>query len=360
MPRPQAAVIIPCFNHGRFVAEAVRSCLAQAGADVQVIVVDDGSNDGFTPSACDECAAIDPQGRVRVVHQPNAGLPAARNAGAAIISREDWGEYLVFLDADDWIQPLFVAKLHGAIQAAVSADALSHAKISHAYCQERLVDRATGIWAVPDWDPVRLIVTNIHPVTALVRRSRFEQAGGFDPTMTRGYEDWDLWLKFAEHRWKGVRVREPLFVWRRHAELTMVVEAAARHDELYAMLVDRHRSFFHERADDALKLANSMLRRAEGAWLDEQGEPIVLRDARAWNKELVRERDLARERLEHMVQERAAELTKLEQTIREEYENKLAMRITRAYFRARERLFGRPNDDPAKGGRTGGTYTPGP
>src|SRR3954469_25977661 len=97
---PGATIVIPCYNHGRFVSKAVQSALAQEGADIRVVVVDDGSTDGDTPKACDGCRAE----RVEVIHQPNRGLPAARNAGAA----GSRSEFLVFLDADDWIEPGFV------------------------------------------------------------------------------------------------------------------------------------------------------------------------------------------------------------------------------------------------------------
>jgi len=193
--RELTSFVIPCFNHGRFVAEAVRSCLDQLEASTEVIVVDDGSTDGATPAACD---ALNELG-ARVFHQANAGLPAARNAGAARAS----GQYLVFLDADDWIEPTFVRRLYDALQDDHAA--------SHAYCQERLTDLGQGvIWRVPSWDPITLLVTNLHPVTCLIRRDCFEAVGGFDESMTRGYEDWDLWLRLASRGWPGVRWPEPL------------------------------------------------------------------------------------------------------------------------------------------------------
>ncbi|MBC7771437.1 MAG: glycosyltransferase family 2 protein, partial [Pyrinomonadaceae bacterium] len=218
MSTPRTTVVIPCFNHGRFVAEALRSCLAQEQADVRVIIVNDGSDDGTTPAACDACVAQSPA-RVVVVHQENKGLAAARNAGAAKAGELGgaWvGDYLTFLDADDWIEPAFVTTLHLAIVgrelpvrvmleapgdsvrqmaslpvagaeqidghavgarastgAAAAMDAVvvpglvrgsnghpaasmepetedaSQPRISHAYCQERLVELHQMIWAVP-------------------------------------------------------------------------------------------------------------------------------------------------------------------------------------------------------------------
>jgi glycosyltransferase involved in cell wall biosynthesis len=316
MSAPRVTVVIPCFNHGRFVAEAVRSCLAQADAEVRVIVVDDGSDDGSTPGECDTCAGDD-GGRVLIVHQENAGLSAARNRGAREARERggEWaGEYLTFLDADDWIEPTFVARLHAAIieqEGAAGGGPIPDdapvgaglASVSHAYCQERLVGLHTMVWAVPEWDSRLMMVTNLHPVTTLVRRACFEAVGGFDETMKEGYEDWDLWLKFVERGWRGVRVREPLFIWRRHSHNTMIVEAGQRHERLYRALVENHRGLFVRHAPELLVIANAMLRRSDANWLDESLEAIVVRDLRRWAGDLVRERDgviadLARQREE--------------------------------------------------------------
>ncbi|MEQ9095625.1 MAG: glycosyltransferase family A protein [Phycisphaerales bacterium] len=264
---PLTSFIIPCYNHGRFVDDAVRSCMLQIDAEVEVIVVDDGSDDGATPQACDALADDD----VRVIRQPNAGLPAARNAGAKLAR----GEHLVFLDADDWVEIDFVTRLRGHME--LLRELKQADEVSHVYCQERLTDLGNNVvWRVPEWDPILLMVTNLHPVTCLIRRDRFEAVGGFDETMTEGYEDWDLWLRFAERGWRGERWPEPLFNWRRHSHQTMIDDAVARHEALYRRLLENHRDFFDAHALDVAVRANALLRRADAHWIDESGVPIEL------------------------------------------------------------------------------------
>lgn len=295
-PRPvgtdgpvRVGFVIPCFNHGRFIAEAARSCLEQEGmVDGRVVVVDDGSNDGSTPQACDACAALDPA-RVSVLHQQNRGLPAARNRGAwellGIATGVGQGvssvpahqpEYLVFLDADDWIRPGFVVTLHAALAQQGERDMSGMFPVSHAYCQEELVGLGHGVWRVPAWDRELLMITNLHPVTCLVRAENFRAVGGFDERMRLGYEDWDLWLRFASRGWAGARVAEPMFVWRRHSEQTMVNDAVARHEQLYAQLVRNHPSLFAERLEALLVRTNGLLRKFDMNWLDETGLPREL------------------------------------------------------------------------------------
>jgi glycosyltransferase involved in cell wall biosynthesis len=262
--KPTATAVIPCFNHGRFVRAAVESCLGQLDADVEVVIIDDGSDDGATPAACDELAGE----RVRVIHQENLGLPAARNRGA----KEARSEFVFFLDADDFIAPTFVSKLAAAVRESLSRGE----KVSHAYCQETLTELGTGTWRVPEWDPLMLLITNLHPVTALVRRDVFEELGGFDESMRLGYEDWSFWITCSERGYRGARVPEPLFFWRRHSQITMVMEAVKRHDELFAAIVARHRDTYARHAMEIVSKSNSMLRAFDCNWIDETGYPIPL------------------------------------------------------------------------------------
>lgn len=91
---PLVSVIIPCYNYGHFLAEAIESVVQQAYPAKEIVVVDDGSTDNTAA-----VAARYPE--VRYVYQPNQGLSAARNTGI----EQSRGDYLVFLDADDWLLP---------------------------------------------------------------------------------------------------------------------------------------------------------------------------------------------------------------------------------------------------------------
>jgi len=94
---PKVSVVIPVYNVEAYLSRCVDSVLSQTLADLQIILVDDGSPDG-SPAICDDYAKKDP--RVRVIHKPNGGLASARNAGMAVAD----GEYLFFLDSDDWLE----------------------------------------------------------------------------------------------------------------------------------------------------------------------------------------------------------------------------------------------------------------
>jgi len=106
---PTVSVIVPVYKVEPFLHECVESILAQSFTDYELILVDDGSPDSC-PAMCDAWAAKDP--RIKVVHKPNGGLSDARNAGLVIAQ----GEYISFVDSDDWIAPEMLEKLLEAMQ----------------------------------------------------------------------------------------------------------------------------------------------------------------------------------------------------------------------------------------------------
>lgn len=103
------SVIIPVYNVDRYLGECLDSVLAQTVKELEVILVDDGSTDR-SGEICDMYAERD--ARVKVIHQPNSGRSAARNAALAAAS----GEYVGFVDSDDWIEPRMYETLLNALE----------------------------------------------------------------------------------------------------------------------------------------------------------------------------------------------------------------------------------------------------
>ena len=102
------SVIVPIYNVEEYLRRCVDSLLQQTYADLEVILVDDGSPDGCG-AICDAYASQEP--RVRAVHKPNGGLSDARNAGLLVAA----GDEIAFVDSDDWVAPDFLAAMHDAL-----------------------------------------------------------------------------------------------------------------------------------------------------------------------------------------------------------------------------------------------------
>ena len=107
--KPLLSIIVPVYDVENYLQKCIDSILAQTLTDFELILVDDGSPDNC-PALCDAAAAKD--ARVRVIHQKNGGLSAARNAGLDVAR----GEWIGFVDSDDYIAPEMYEKLYRAVQ----------------------------------------------------------------------------------------------------------------------------------------------------------------------------------------------------------------------------------------------------
>ena len=180
---PLVSVIIPCYNHGSYLQQAVESATQQSYPAIEVIVVDDGSTDNTREVAAGLAG-------VKYIYQANQGLSAARNTGIAASK----GEFLVFLDADDWLLPEAIATNARQLTrneklAFVSG---SHDKV---YVQESTVEECAADVASDHY--INLLKGNyigMH-ATVMYRRSIFNEVL-FD-TSLKVCEDYDLYLKIA-------------------------------------------------------------------------------------------------------------------------------------------------------------------
>lgn len=222
------SVIIPAYNQGHFLAEAVNSVLAQTYPHVEVIVVDDGSTDDTAVVAR---SFTDP--RVRYVYKQNGGLSSARNEGL----RHAQGQYISYLDSDDCFLPEKLAMLVGEMDA--------HSAVGFVAGQAIPVDehgRHVGKkFDTPlPTDTKQLLLGNpLHVGSVLVRRDWQEKVGFFDETL-RSYEDWDMWLRLAQAGCQMRYVPQPVSLYRFHtAQMTrdgrqMTTATFAVLDKLFA------------------------------------------------------------------------------------------------------------------------------
>lgn len=223
-----ASIIVPCFNYGRFVREAVESALRQTVASLEVVVVDDGSTD---PDTHKVLADLELLPRVRVVRQQNAGLPSARNTGIALAG----GEYICCLDADDTLEPTYMEMAIAVMETDRS--------VGFAYSWAQLFGDETRVWQARDFDIEEALIDNHTSVVAVFRRDDWIAAGGYGPDMRQGYEDWEFWLRLSALGRQGRVLRTPLFNHRRHGR-TMTHDAHAKRQGIIRSMRARNPGLF--------------------------------------------------------------------------------------------------------------------
>jgi glycosyltransferase involved in cell wall biosynthesis len=238
VPEPLVSVIIPAWNNADMAVEAVTSALAQTHPRTEVVAVDDGSTDDTAA----RLAAFAP--RITLVRQDHRGPAVARNAGV----RASRGEFIGFLDSDDLWMPEKIARCLPPL--------LADPQVGVVYTAVRIHETDTGRkYLLPQYThggsmarDLFLECRGVNTSTLLLRRSSFDQVGGFDEEFFRA-QDWDLMVRLAEVC-RYARVPEVLTERRLHPRnlsvthrdlyakynLLVLRKAVARRPDLYAPL----------------------------------------------------------------------------------------------------------------------------
>ena len=225
MTGARAAVVIPCFNLGRYLDEAVQSALDQTVTDVEIVIVDDGSTDPDTRTLLDGYA----RPRTRVLRTTNRGLPAAKNAGIAATS----AQYVCALDADDRLAPTMIER-----SMAVLDEQPDLAFVSHWL---RTFGEEEAEWTPERCDLPALLDLNTVNGAALVRRAAVDAVGGYDESFRDGCEDWDFWITLVERGYLGTILPEVLFHYRRRPDsMSRRMHRESGHVRLFRRLIEKH------------------------------------------------------------------------------------------------------------------------
>jgi glycosyltransferase involved in cell wall biosynthesis len=226
---PLASVVIPCYNYGSFLDEALGSVLSQTLEGIETIVIDDGSDDALT---LERLAGIERRRipGVRLIRQGNQGVCRARNNAI----RAARGKYICCLDADDLLEPTYIEKCAAAMESE---------GLDICYGWVRIFGMKNRIWRTDAFDAAGLVVANRVPAAAVFTRAIWEAAGGYNPNMERGNEDWDFWLSIAGAGGRGKVIPEALFRYRLH-EQGRDAAALARAEELMARMRLNHPGLF--------------------------------------------------------------------------------------------------------------------
>ncbi len=193
------SVIIPCFNMGHFLLEAIQSVEVCPKSSYELIIVDDGSTE---PQTLEILARLEKQG-YHLIRQSNKGLAAARNAGINAAR----SPYILPLDADNKIRPAFLEEGMKILE--------QFPDVGVVYGDAEFFGDKTGVWRVPEFEISLMLVMNQIDACAVYRKKIWEQTGGYDSEMPQmGYEDWDFWLKVYTAGWRFYHTHKLLFDYR--------------------------------------------------------------------------------------------------------------------------------------------------
>jgi glycosyltransferase involved in cell wall biosynthesis len=299
---PRVSVIIPCFNLGEFLDEAVGSVLAQTHQDFEILIVDDGSTEEGTIRLLADFR----RPRTRVWRQANRGLAAARN----FLIGHATGDFLCALDADDRLPPEYFARALRRFDDEPSLTFVS------AWIQE--FGSQSGVWRQERCDLPALLAEDTVMTAALVRRQTVVDAGGYDEQMPApGDEDWDLWIRLVKAGHHGTILPEALFFYRKRPDsMSASCTSSDVHRELTRYLFRKHedvyRANLHEvllwqerrvaaalRANDAKERERDSSVKAHVALLRAERDRLARRRDEAGNQRVtVREDELADVRAE--------------------------------------------------------------
>lgn len=232
----KVTVVIPCYNHGRFLDKAVDSILAQTFTDYEIFVINDGSTDPYTVRKLENYS----KPKTTVFIKKNEHLSAARNYG---IQRSK-AEYILTLDSDDYFAPEFLEK------AVAIVDREPKVGIVTSWCQtfgavKRLVkhELKVGVKAFLTHNPCH--------ASCLFRRRCWEDVGGYDETMREGYEDWNFNIAVTKRGWTVHAIPEVLFYYR-VGNVSMVTGSDKVRPELMGRLVRNHLELYREHVEDVV------------------------------------------------------------------------------------------------------------
>jgi|SRR5690554_250724 len=247
MKRPVVSIVIPCYNCENCIEESLQSLFNQSYKNIEIIIINDGSKDQSLQIIK---KIISDQKNTSLIDQQNQGQSKTRNTGV----KKAQGKYLLFLDADDKIDPTFIEKCVDVLETDSEKQIV--------YALSAYFGAKTGEWKLPEYELKSFLRNNCIPITALIRKNDFEKVGGFDESLTF-FEDWELWLKLIINGGKVHRISETLFFYRQHPEKTSLTNQALRDKMIISKnklkIYNKHYDFFHNNLGTFDELLNDFI-----------------------------------------------------------------------------------------------------
>ncbi len=234
---PLVSVIIPCYNDGQYLDDSVSSAREQTFTDIEIIIVNDGSDDEATIQKLRTFS--DPA--ITVLHKENGHLSSARNYGISNAK----GQIIVTLDADDKFERSFVEKGVTVLQNDHSVGAIT--------CYLKSFGLRKNKWKPLGGDLKNFLYRQESCASAMFRKECWEKVGGYDEQMKTGYEDWEFWIRLTAAGWKVHVLKEFLLNYRLTEKSMLLTQSEPQREAIVDYIMEKHKELYWQQLKDAVK-----------------------------------------------------------------------------------------------------------
>ncbi len=227
------SIIIPCYNQGEYLSDALESVKNQTYIDWECIIVNDGSDDITEEVALDWCKK---DSRFKYFFKNNSGLSDTRNFA---ISKSK-GMYILPLDADDKI---------GSNYLKEGVEILDSNDFSVVYCEAEFFGKVKGKWILPNFSEDIILKNNIVFCSSIFKKSDFNKTIGYNPNMIYGLEDWDLWLGMIKIGCKFYKIPKVHFYYRvkENSMIEDMKKDAHKKEKMLNQIFTNHQDFYFKK-----------------------------------------------------------------------------------------------------------------
>lgn len=242
------SVIIPCYNDFLYIEQAIDSVLEQSHSNIEVIIVDDGSNN----KTKEVLKKITPK-ITKLITQNNQGQSKARNVGISASK----GNYIFVLDSDDFLEPTFFEKAipllmqRKDVTVVVSCSTIIYEPSGK---RERYCPEGGNINDI--------IFSNVAMGSCMFRKGDWKDVGGYDEMMRKGFEDWEFYIRLLKNNGLIEVINEQLFNYRRRTRSTTTRANIIKYD-LLKYIYFKHSDLYKKNFYDFIEILLKKLEKEE-------------------------------------------------------------------------------------------------
>jgi hypothetical protein len=222
------SIIIPCYNDWQYVEQAINSALNQTYSTIEVIVVDDGSNEETKVVL----KKLEPK-ITKLITQKNKGQSSARNTGIF----EAKGAFILTLDSDDFFEPTFCEKAIAIMKGS------SIIKIVTCYANRILDNKITDVFKPDGGKLDSFLLYNCAMGSVMFKKLDWQQAKEYDEDMRKGFEDWEFYIRLLKEGGNAYVIPETLFNYRTKEDSTTTRANKVKY-ELSYYIYSKHKDLY--------------------------------------------------------------------------------------------------------------------